>query len=60
MELDLGVKENSGISDLKEALRELAQQQIKTIEGGSSAKVVGRIPLVISDAEYTEVSDGKE
>lgn len=57
VELDIGVKEDSSIAQLRQATIELARQQRMTIEAGMmSAQEVAQTKLVI-DAEVKEVTD---
>lgn len=53
VQLDIGVKDNSGMIELKNSLRELAQKQQELIESGVSPKLIAAQPLV--EAEYTDV-----
>lgn len=58
VELAVDVKQDAGIADLRESLRLLAQEQVKRIEGGQTAREVSRIPVVQKeaiDAEFVEV-----
>lgn len=62
VELAVDVKQDAGIADLKASLVALAQQQVKAIEGGQSAREVSRIPVIQAqpvpepvDAEFVEV-----
>lgn len=61
VELALDVKQDAGIADLRASLQALAAGQIRQIEGGQTAKMVSRIPVVqvhqpaIEDAEFVEV-----
>lgn len=51
--LNLGVQENSGLTELREALTNLASKQIDAINSGTSTKQIAALPLV--EAEYVEV-----
>lgn len=58
VELAVDIKQDAGISDLRESLRLLATEQIKRIEGGQTAKEVSRIPVVqaqVIEGEFAEV-----
>lgn len=58
VEMEIGVKQDAGISELQATLRELAQAQIKRIEGGESAREISRVPVVpVIDAEFTEIQE---
>lgn len=63
VELEVGVRQEAGISELRAALRGLAQESIKAIEAGGSARDVARIPVMTVepttiDAEFSEVKNG--
>jgi hypothetical protein len=58
VEIDMGVKDSGGISELRATLRQLADGQIRAIEGGAGAREVARIPVIqgeLVDAEFSEV-----
>lgn len=50
-ELDIGVKNDGGISELRGAMSELARKQKEMIEGGFGAKRIASQPLDVIDAE---------
>lgn len=47
IELDIGVRETSGMDDLRATMADLARQQLKLIDMGQSARSIARAPLVI-------------
>lgn len=58
VELELGLRQDSGIADLHATMRQMAEQQRKLIENGQSAREISRIPVVQSqpiEGEFTEV-----
>lgn len=57
-QIDVNLKDSSGMTELKAAMRELAGQQQERIAGGDTAKMIAAMPII--DAEYEEVSDGSE
>lgn len=52
--LNLGVQDNSGLSELKKALTDLASQQISAIENGTTTKQIASQRII--EAEFTEVA----
>lgn len=57
-QIDVNLKDSSGMTELKAAMRELAGQQQERIASGDTAKMIAAMPII--DAEYEEVSDGSE
>lgn len=57
-QIDVNVKDSSGMTELKEAMRKLAQQQTELIQNGASARLIAATPII--DAEFTEVSADAE
>lgn len=58
VEMEVGLKTDSGIADLQATLRNLAQNQLQAIAGGQTAREVSRIPVIqaeVVDAEFAEV-----
>lgn len=55
--LNLGVKENSGLTELKDAMRQLAEQQKAAISDGTPTKLIAAQPIV--EAEFSEVGPDK-
>ena len=53
MAISMEVKESSGLNELKETLKELAQKQIELIDSGVETKLIAASPLV--EGEYKEV-----
>lgn len=51
VELDIGVKENSGMAELREAMTSLAQQQRELIEAGAQTKTIAHQKIVPSNEE---------
>ena len=51
IELDMNIKGDSGLADLKETMTRLAETQAQLIANGAGAKVVSRIPLKVSPEE---------
>lgn len=54
-QIDINLKDSSGMTELKEAMRRMAEQQRELISTGVSAKQIAATPII--DAEFTEVSD---
>lgn len=54
-QIDVNLKDSSGMTELKEAMRQMAQQQQQMIQDGASAKQIADMRIV--DAEFTEVTD---
>jgi hypothetical protein len=54
VELDISVRNEGGIADLKATMEQLAQTQLELIKGGQNAREVGRTPLLI-EGEVAEV-----
>lgn len=54
-QIDLNLKDSSGMSELKEAMRQMAEQQQAMIQGGHTARQIAATPII--DAEFAEVSD---
>lgn len=46
LKINLDLKENSGMSELKDSITRLAAQQKELIEGGMSAKLIAATPLI--------------
>jgi hypothetical protein len=55
--LNLGVNESSGLTELKAMMTDLAQRQREAIENGTPTKLIAAQPIV--DAEYSEVDTDK-
>lgn len=55
--IDIGVKENSGLTELKDALRDLASMQIGAIESGTPTQLIAAKPIL--EAEFVEVEAGQ-
>ncbi|MBL4704066.1 MAG: hypothetical protein JKY54_06070 [Flavobacteriales bacterium] len=55
VELNIGVKENSGMTELKETLRKLALTQQQLIEDGVSTKTIAHQTII--EAEVVEIED---
>ena len=55
-QIDVNVKDSSGMSELKETMRLLAQQQQLAIGSGITAREIAATPII--DAEFTEVAGG--
>ena len=55
-QIDINLKDSSGMSELKDAMLSLAQEQRTAIQNGTPTKLIAAQPII--DAEYTEVSDG--
>jgi len=53
IELNIGIKEDSGMDELRGKLREMAELQQSLIEKGITTKEIAHQPIV--DAEYTDV-----
>ena len=56
VEVDIGMKENSGMADLRQAMTQLAKAQLKNIEEGGTAKQIAQQVIVV-DAEDVEFED---
>lgn len=57
VELDVTIKDSSGLNELRDTMKQLAQQQVELIQNGSvSARTVAHAPLVIN-GESSEVED---
>lgn len=54
-QIDVNLKDSSGMTELKETMRQLAEVQRNAIQNGTTAKLIAATPIV--DAEFTEVSD---
>lgn len=54
-QIDVNLKDSSGMTELKEAMRQMAEQQRSMIQNGATAKMIASTPIV--DAEFSEVSD---
>lgn len=52
-QIDINVKDTSGVNELKNALRDLAQGQLKSIEEGASVALIAGTPMI--EVEGTEV-----
>lgn len=52
--LNLGVQENSGLTELKNLMTDLAQKQRSAIESGTPTQLIAAQPIV--DGEYTDVA----
>lgn len=55
--LNLGVNENSGLSELKGMLTQLAEKQREAISAGTPTKLIAAQPII--DAEYSDVDSDK-
>lgn len=55
--LNLGVQESSGLTELKSMMTQLAQKQIEAIESGTPTLQIAAQPII--EAEYVEVDPGK-
>lgn len=55
--LNLGVQESSGLTELKNLMTDLAQKQIKAIESGTPTLEIAAQPII--EGEYVEVDAGK-
>lgn len=53
--INLDLRENSGLSDLKNTLQALAEKQIEAIQGGTSTKEIAGSKLVRADEDITDV-----
>lgn len=53
--INLDLRENSGLTDLKNTLEALAQKQIEAIQGGTSTKEIAGSKLVREDEDITDV-----
>lgn len=54
-QIDINIKDSSGMNELKEALAKMAEQQRDLISSGMTARQIAAQPII--DAEFTEVSD---
>lgn len=54
-QIDVNLKDSSGMTELKETMRQLAEVQRNAIQNGTTAKLIAATPIV--DAEFTEVTD---
>ena len=54
-QIDINLKDSSGMSELKSTMEKLAAQQIELIQGGVTARQIAAVPII--DAEFVEVSD---
>lgn len=58
IELNMGIKESDGLKDLKNTLAQMAELQIKQIEGGASTRDIAHQDIIIQDnVEDAEVVD---
>lgn len=57
-ELDIGVRNDGGIAELRETMAELARTQKMAIENGAGAKQIVSRPLNVIDAEVVSDSSG--
>lgn len=53
-QIDVNLKDSSGMTELKEAMRQMAEQQRQLIENGATARLIAATPII--EAEYTEVA----
>lgn len=53
-QIDINLKDSSGMTELKEAMRQMAEQQQLAISNGLSARQIADIPLI--EAEFTDVT----
>lgn len=53
--INLDLRESSGLTDLKNTLEALAQKQIEAIQGGTSTKEIAGSKLVREDEDITDV-----
>lgn len=56
-QISVETKENSGMLELKDALRKLAEQQVKQIEGGMTTRDVAALPLIEGDYAEGPISE---
>lgn len=58
-QISMEQKENSGMKELMKTMEDLAAQQLKMIQNGTSARQLAAQPLSfeVEEAEYTEVTD---
>lgn len=56
-QISMETKENSGMIELRNTMRDLAQAQLKAIEGGTPTHLIASQPLVenVEEGEYTDV-----
>lgn len=54
-QIDINLKDSSGLTEMKEAMRQMALQQQQLIQSGASARQIADIPLI--EGDFTEVSD---
>jgi hypothetical protein len=59
VELDINVKETSGMRELKDSLARLAEQQRMLIQGGITARAIAHEPIAAQpiDAEFEEIKE---
>lgn len=55
--LNLGVQESSGLTELKSMMRDLAERQKEAIESGTPTGLIAAQPII--DAEYSEIDTDK-
>lgn len=59
VEMDVNVKQNGGIDDLRRTMAELAQNQLDLIRGGQvTAGQMARTPIMVTQAEKDSAIDG--
>ena len=58
IQLDLGVRENAGMTELKDMMRQLAEQQREMISGGVATEVIAHQTLRVID--LGDIEDGVE
>lgn len=54
-QIDVNLKDSSGMTELKEAMRQMAAQQQEMIQNGVSARQIANTPLI--EGEFTEVAE---
>jgi len=54
-QIDINLKDSSGLTEMKEAMRQMAVQQQQLIQSGASARLIADLPLI--EGDFTEVSD---
>ena len=55
--LNLGVQENSGLTELKAMMGQLAEKQLEAIQSGTPTQLIAAQPLI--EGEYVEVDSGQ-
>lgn len=57
VEIDLGVKQNSGLEELKNTMNRMAQQQLEMIQQGTNTRDIAHQSLVRFDADEIEEAE---